>query len=74
MEKLKNNIRSMRFFKGLTGDDIYILTDRQIMQPTLSRIERGVAIPTPMQKELIAKALEESIEDVFPENEKGGMR
>ena len=71
MEKEKNNIKTMRFFKGLTGDDIYVLTGREIMQPLLSRIERGVSIPTTKQKELISKALGESIEAVFPIQKKG---
>ena len=62
-------MKELRFFKGLSLDDIYILTGRKISQPQLSRIERGISIPSDEEKELIARALKESASKAFPESE-----
>ena len=63
-------MKEIRFFKGLSLDDIYVLTNRKISQPKLSRIERGISIPTNEEKEFIARALKEPVSKAFPESEK----
>ena len=62
-------MKKLRFFKGLSLDDIYVLTGRRISQPQLSRIERGISIPSDKEKELIARALKEPASKTFPESE-----
>lgn len=62
-------MKELRFFKGLSLDDIYVLTGRRISQPQLSRIERGISIPSEEEKELIALALKEPASQAFPESE-----
>ncbi len=62
-------MKELRFFKGLSLDDIYVLTGRRISQPQLSRIERGISIPSDDEKELIARALKEPASKAFPESE-----
>lgn len=62
-------MKELPFFKELSLDDIYVLTDRSISQAQLSRIERGIVIPSDEDKELIAKAMKESVSKVFPELE-----
>lgn len=62
-------IRELRFFKNMTLDDLYLLTGRKISQPKLSRIERGIEIPTEEEKELIARAMKETVLKVFPSEE-----
>jgi len=65
MKKMKE----IRFFKELSLDDIYVLTGRRISQSQLSRIERGISIPSDEEKELIAHALKEPVSKAFPESE-----
>lgn len=62
-------MKKLRFFKELSLDDIYVLTDRRISQAQLSRIERGIVIPSDEDKELISGALKEPISKVFPKSE-----
>lgn len=62
-------MKELRFFKGLSLDDIYILTGRRISQPQLSRIERGISVPSDEEKELIARALKEEVLKAFPKSE-----
>jgi transcriptional regulator with XRE-family HTH domain len=62
-------MKEIRFFKELSLDDIYVLTDRGISQAQLSRIERGIVIPSDEDKELIARALKEPVSKVFPKFE-----
>ena len=64
-------MKELRFFKGLSLDDIYILTGRRISQPQLSRIERGISVPSDEEKELIARALKEEVLKAFPNSEEG---
>lgn len=64
-----NKAREIRFFKKMTLDDLYLLTGRRISQPKLSRIERGIEIPTEEEKEMVAKALKEPVEKIFPHDE-----
>ncbi len=62
-------MKEIRFFKRLSLDDIHVISGRRISQPQLSRIERGVAIPSEEEKTLIAKALKEPVLMVFPPEE-----
>lgn len=59
----------MRFLKGLTIDDVHILTGRRISQPKISRIERDISIASEEEKTLISKALKKPVSEVFPEEE-----
>jgi hypothetical protein len=61
---MKNRIREFRFFLGMTLDDLWLKT--KISQSKLSRIERGIFEPTRREKVLIAEALSESPDRVFP--------
>lgn len=63
-------MREVRFFRGLSLDEIYILTGRRLDQPKLSRIERGVKIPSQEEKNLIARALKVPVSEIFPEKNK----
>ena len=60
-------MKKVRFFKEMSLDDIHVLTGRRISQPQLSRIERGITIPSDEEKALIARALKEPVSKVFPE-------
>jgi len=61
----KNKLKQIRFFKGITQDDLYIETN--IWPAKISRIERGVFRPTSKEKELLSKALKTPICEIFPE-------
>ena len=63
-------MKEVRFFRGITLDEIYVLTGRKIDQPKLSRIERGVTIPKEEEKKLIARVLKVPVADIFREEEK----
>ena len=65
MKKKTSKMRELRFFKGLTLDELYLLTGRKLPMPKLSRIERGIVIPTEEEKRLIAGALKEPVERIF---------
>ena len=65
---MKNKIRELRFFEGLTQADLWLKT--KIHQPKISQIERGYLEPTLKEKKLISKALKKSVNEIFPENEK----
>ena len=65
-------MKELRFFKCLSLDDVHVLSGRRISQPQLSRIERGVAVPSDEDKELIARALKEPVSKVFPKSEEEG--
>ena len=69
MQNQISEMRKLRFFKGLSLDDIHVFTRRRISQPQLSRIERGIAIPSDEDKELIARAMKEPVSKVFPKSE-----
>ena len=62
-----SEMRSIRFRLGMTLDDLYMAVGRQINPSHLSKIERGIVIPGPEKKELIAKALGVSADDLFPQ-------
>jgi transcriptional regulator with XRE-family HTH domain len=61
-----SQMREMRFRLGMTLDDLYMATDRQIDPAHLSKIERGIVIPSDEKKELIAKALGVAAWELFP--------
>jgi transcriptional regulator with XRE-family HTH domain len=61
-----SEIRALRFRLGMTLDDLYIATNRQVIPSELSKIERGIVNPGPEKKELIAKALGVSADELFP--------
>jgi len=62
-------MRQIRFFRGMTLDDIYLLTGRKISQPKLSRVERGISHPSDEEKELISRVLKIPIKEIFPDEE-----
>ena len=61
----KNRIKEFRFFKKMTQDDIYLLTN--IWPARISKIERGIFRPTSKEKKLLSKALKTPIREIFPE-------
>lgn len=60
-------MRRLRLLKELTLDELYLRTGRKLSQPRLSRIERGIAIPSKEEKDLISRALQEPVKKIFPE-------
>jgi len=60
-------LRKERFFRGLTLDRLMILTGRAVDSTTLSRIERGIYLPTSEQKKAIARALRKPVKEIFLE-------
>jgi len=63
-----SKMRKVRFFKGMTLDDVYLLTGRKIDTGKLSRIERGISIPSKEEKTLISRALKTPEEELFKED------
>jgi len=64
---MKNRIRELRFFTGVTQIDLAIKAG---LQPSmLSYIERGIVEPKEAQKEKIARALKLTTGEVFPDEE-----
>ncbi len=61
----KNRIKEFRFFKKMTQDDNYLLTN--IWPARISKIERGIFRPTSKEKKLLSKALKTPIGEIFPE-------
>jgi transcriptional regulator with XRE-family HTH domain len=61
-------MRRVRLLKEITLDELYLRTGRKISQPRLSRFERGIALPSEEEKALIARALKEPVERLFPED------
>jgi len=66
--RIKNRLKIVRFHRGLTQDDLYLITN--IWPTKISKIERGIFQPSSREKELLSKALKTSIYKIFPENEK----
>ena len=66
--RIKNRLKEIRFHKGLTQDDLYLITN--IWPTKISKIERGVFRPSSKEKELLAKALKSPIHQLFPEDGK----
>ena len=66
--QIKNRLKVIRFHKGLTQDDLYLITN--IWPAKISKIERGVFRASSKEKELLAKALKCSVYKIFPEDEK----
>lgn len=64
-------MKKIRLMKGITLDDIYVVSERRLGQSKLSRIERGIVVPNREEKTLIARALDEQVNVVFPEDEHG---
>lgn len=63
-------LKKLRFFRGITLDRLMLMTGRAVDSTTLSRIERGIYIPTGSQRAAIAKALKVKPEEIFPEERK----
>jgi transcriptional regulator with XRE-family HTH domain len=63
-------MRKIRISKGITLDEMWVISDKYVKmhQSHLSRIERGITIPSKEQKNMIAKILEEPIEKIFPDS------
>ena len=61
----KNRVKEFRFFKKMTQDQLYLKT--KIWPSRLSKIERGIYNPTPKEQQLISKALQTKVKEVFPE-------
>ncbi|MBA7641126.1 hypothetical protein ES703_48799 [subsurface metagenome] len=61
----KNKLKQIRFFRGMTQDDLFVET--HIWPAKISRIERGVFRPTSKEKKLLSKALKTPIRELFPE-------
>ena len=60
-----NKLKVSRFLKGMTQDELFIKTG--IHQSRISRIENDFIKPTSKEKELIAKALRATPEELFRE-------
>ena len=60
-------VRKLRLLREFSLDDVYIFT--RIPPSRLSRLERGIVRAKPREKELIAKALGQPVEIVFPPDE-----
>jgi transcriptional regulator with XRE-family HTH domain len=60
-----NRLREVRKARGLSGYDLQVLT--RIPAQEIYRIERGLRRVRPYEKEWLAKALQEEVETVFPE-------
>jgi transcriptional regulator with XRE-family HTH domain len=56
-------MKKYRVLKELTLDDLYLRTNIDISR--LSRIERGIFVPTEKEKKLIAKAIKAKPEELF---------
>lgn len=67
MEKVKNRLREIRFFKNVP--QIRLAHKTGIHFSTLSRIENGWTCGTPEQRKKLAKTLGVSILDLFPPDE-----
>ncbi len=61
----KNKLRKIRFDRQLTQDDLYVVTS--IWPAKISKIERGVFLPSSKEKKLLSKALKTPIHEIFPE-------
>jgi transcriptional regulator with XRE-family HTH domain len=57
-------LRLERVRRGLTQEDLYLLTDRQLHPSRVSRIERGIVEPTEEDLRLLARALNTSVAEI----------
>lgn len=55
-------LRLARLQKGLTLDKVFFLTDGRVNPARLSRIERGLSKPTPIEAESLACVLDVPVE------------
>ena len=60
-----NKLRIARLSLFITLEDVYIKSRRKISTSKLSRIERGITIPTEKEKRIISRILKVPIEDLF---------
>lgn len=65
MNMKKNRLKVFRFLKEKSQDEIS--HEIGISQAKLSRIERGYIVSSEEEKKAIAKALEMTVEELFPE-------
>ncbi len=59
-----NKLRLERLKRGLTQEDVYLLSQRRLHPSRLSRIERGVIVFTPEDLQLLAAALDIPMEEL----------
>ncbi len=57
-------LRLERVRRGLTQEDLYLLTDRQLHPSRVSRIERAIVEPTEEDLRLLARALNTSVAEI----------
>ena len=60
-----NKLRLARISLFITLEDVYLKSKRKISTSKLSRIERGITVPTEKEKKTISKILKVPVEDLF---------
>ena len=60
-----NKLRLARISLFITLEEIYLKSKRKLSTSKLSRIERGITIPTEKEKKTISRILKVPIEDLF---------
>lgn len=60
-----NKLRLARISLFITLEDVYIKSKRKISTSKLSRIERGITIPTEKEKKTISRILKVPEKDLF---------
>ena len=64
--KKVNKLREIRTGRGLSGYDLQLLSS--VPAQDIYHIERGLKKPRPYEKKIIAEALGESVEEIFPDS------
>ena len=60
-----NKLRLARISLFITLEDVYIKSKRKLSTSKLSRIERGITIPTEKEKKIISRILKVPTADLF---------
>jgi len=60
-----NKLRLARISLFITLEDVYLKSKRKLSTSKLSRIERGITIPTENEKRIISRILKVPEKDLF---------
>ncbi len=62
-------IKKVRLNLFMTLEDVYLKSKRKMDVSRLSKLERGITLPTSRDKKILSRVFKLSEEELFPENQ-----
>lgn len=67
-------LKKVRLDRFVTQEEVFLLSRRKISSSRLSKIERGVVLPSKRDKKILCRVFKMSEMELFPEDEEAIVR